>query len=1047
MANNDRIKRHTTERNIASKIFHELERDDEKTEKKYLEQFNLQYGNQTKFTGSNEHKYFLNILYFLIRKRLLVYTKKFIILPTFYCLRILLRDHEFLLIFIQENGLIGLKQQMDLYIDHLTPDLCDSNSEVSGIVSNALADMLKILQKILMNEVKYIERDSLISSRIIESITHLLNQRHFPLLHDTLRLILYMIDKLELYTSEFFKTDIIENLFQLLEYKDLATIQLSLHLLATFFSHPDIRQYIPHVPNDYLYTFTNYLSHNNVKVLEHAIWCLAHCADNENERQKIRLTGAIPLLLSLLESEKRFDFSSPSTTTNRLQSAQSSKHKAQEYIDGNKKSSEYDQLYDMQSACCNCLAELSYDYTNSQTIIERNGIYILAVLLFPKDESLQPLETFIHLQRTVFKTLRFLFPSNEKYDRSQYKRLFPSHIFELFVCIGNFQRDPNAYKEITNAWNSIHIDELNKIKVERLQAMNPKQEPTRFIRDYGVYECLGSGAFGSVYRVAERKSTTMYALKEIKCSLTRDDDRSLESMINEINIIREKLHHRNIVSYFQSFTENGNIYVKMELIVGSSLQEYLTLMKQTNQNMSEDNIWRVFIQLMLALRYLHKEKGIVHRDLTANNIMLDDEYRVKITDFGLAKLRNNDSSKMASAVGTLYYACPEIIQRFNYNEKADIWSLGCVLYYMIVLVLPFYTENILLLAKKICASDYDRTPLSYHSKHLQEVVIECLIIDPILRPDICAIAQSCTEELMSYTDLSCNTIQTLEKRLRQREMNRESYVSKQEYSSVKEPSMSDSSGIADVTFEGTTDEQHETIKQDSCSLSISTKSNNNQHHESTMVPNRSASISFESGYDSNQRSQRFHSSSSTSSIERKSSATSNRSQPSSESGPISIPNSRLRHTDPVSQLLEIVHKIVYISYLPSTSINMKYRRLIDRYRGYLFSKSSFHNLKSELLKLSKNSNDPIEFDAITGRRALNFQSLTKSSSLTNTSNFKTDITILENDGSVTYEQMMSYIDQILLETDYYKDTTISISTGESLPPTVQKNHRPPTRKK
>jgi len=71
----------------------------------------------------------------------------------------------------------------------------------------------------------------------------------------------------------------------------------------------------------------------------------------------------------------------------------------------------------------------------------------------------------------------------------------------------------------------------------------------------------------------------------------------------------------------------------MELIAGSSLQDYLSLLKETNRKMIEENIWRVFIQLIIALRYLHKEKGIVHRDLTANNIMLDDEYRVKISKY------------------------------------------------------------------------------------------------------------------------------------------------------------------------------------------------------------------------------------------------------------------------------------------------------------------------------------------------------------------------------------------------------------------------------
>lgn len=96
--------------------------------------------------------------------------------------------------------------------------------------------------------------------------------------------------------------------------------------------------------------------------------------------------------------------------------------------------------------------------------------------------------------------------------------MFPIEIFSLFLSIGNFKTDPNVYKEISEAWNKIPFDELEKIKNNRLISFNPKQEPTRYIQSYAVYECLGSGGFGSVYRVAKQGSTQMYALKEVRRS-------------------------------------------------------------------------------------------------------------------------------------------------------------------------------------------------------------------------------------------------------------------------------------------------------------------------------------------------------------------------------------------------------------------------------------------------------------------------------------------------------------------------------------------------
>ena len=94
----------------------------------------------------------------------------------------------------------------------------------------------------------------------------------------------------------------------------------------------------------------------------------------------------------------------------------------------------------------------------------------------------------------------------------------------------------------------------------------------------------------------------------------------------------------------------------MELIEGAPLTEHFSSLKEKRERFSEDRIWTIFIQIVLALRYLHKEKGIVHRDLTPNNIMLGEGDKVTITDFGLAKQKQRDCSKMNSVVGTILYS-------------------------------------------------------------------------------------------------------------------------------------------------------------------------------------------------------------------------------------------------------------------------------------------------------------------------------------------------------------------------------------------------------
>ena len=108
--------------------------------------------------------------------------------------------------------------------------------------------------------------------------------------------------------------------------------------------------------------------------------------------------------------------------------------------------------------------------------------------------------------------------------------------------------------------------------------------------------------------------------------------------------------------YYRTFIDNDRLYIVMELIEGASLAEYFNSLKEKSSKFDEERVWHIFLQLILALRYLHKEKNIVHRDLSPNNIMLGESDKVTITDFGLAKQKRKDSSKMISVVGTILYS-------------------------------------------------------------------------------------------------------------------------------------------------------------------------------------------------------------------------------------------------------------------------------------------------------------------------------------------------------------------------------------------------------
>jgi NIMA (never in mitosis gene a)-related kinase len=110
----------------------------------------------------------------------------------------------------------------------------------------------------------------------------------------------------------------------------------------------------------------------------------------------------------------------------------------------------------------------------------------------------------------------------------------------------------------------------------------------------------------------------------------------VEEICKEVAILKE-LSHPNIIRYYTSFADRQNIYIVMELLDGYSLADFILSQQEKKYRVKEETIWSIFVQLCAALRYLHIEKRIVHRDLAPGNVLIDGDLKLKLADFGLAK--------------------------------------------------------------------------------------------------------------------------------------------------------------------------------------------------------------------------------------------------------------------------------------------------------------------------------------------------------------------------------------------------------------------------
>jgi len=249
-------------------------------------------------------------------------------------------------------------------------------------------------------------------------------------------------------------------------------------------------------------------------------------------------------------------------------------------------------------------------------------------------------------------------------------------------------------------------------------------DPTK----YETLKHIGRGAFGSVHLIKSRKENNLFALKTMSYGVQE----------NRTHVQREiqlliKLMHPFVIALYDLYTEGDSAKTQtMNLVMtycdGGDLSKLIKTVRKNLDSMdasqhkdklySPQNFLRWFCMSCLSLDYLHSNK-ILHRDIKPDNIFLSASSKnCRLGDFGLAKQLGSDEDVVKTEVGTTYYISPEIVSNKGYSYPTDVWSLGCVMYELVTLNLPYYGDNLTAFVDSLMYQDKD---LRYQDEQILKV--------------------------------------------------------------------------------------------------------------------------------------------------------------------------------------------------------------------------------------------------------------------------------------------------------------------------------------
>ncbi|XP_060017614.1 serine/threonine-protein kinase Nek4 isoform X3 [Lagenorhynchus albirostris] len=247
---------------------------------------------------------------------------------------------------------------------------------------------------------------------------------------------------------------------------------------------------------------------------------------------------------------------------------------------------------------------------------------------------------------------------------------------------------------------------------------------------YCYLRVVGRGSYGEVTLVRHRRDGRQYVIK--KLNLRNASSRERQAAEQEAQLLSQ-LKHPNIVTYKESWEGgDGLLYIVMGFCEGGDL--YRKLKEQKGRLLSESQVVEWFVQIAMALQYLH-EKHILHRDLKTQNVFLTRKNIIKVGDLGIARVLENHCDMASTLIGTPYYMSPELFSNKPYNYKSDVWALGCCVYEMATLKHAFNAKDMNSLVYRIIEGKLPPMPKDY-SPELAEIIRTMLSKRPEERPSV-----------------------------------------------------------------------------------------------------------------------------------------------------------------------------------------------------------------------------------------------------------------------------------------------------------------------